>query len=47
MFKIQISLKGEFGKEDFSGLDIMSYKKIGSIATLIVKGDKEKAKEVL
>ena len=27
--------------------DIMSYKKVGSIATLIIKGEKEKAKDVL
>ena len=47
MFKIQISLKEEFGKETFLGLDIMSYKKVGSIATLIIKGEKEKAKDVL
>lgn len=47
MFKIQISLKEEFGKETFLGLDIMSYKKVGSIATLIIKGEKEKAKDAL
>ncbi len=47
MFKIQVSLKEEFGKEVFSGLDMMSYKKIGSVATLIVKGDKEVARKVI
>lgn len=40
MFKIQISLKEDFNKEKFSKLDIMSFKKVGSVATLIVKGDK-------
>lgn len=40
MFKIQISLREEFDKDKFSKLDIMSYKKVGSVATLIVKGDK-------
>ncbi len=41
MFKIQISLNKEFDKEDFEMLDIMSFKKIGSIATIIVKGNRE------
>ena len=47
MFKIQISLKEEFNKETFLGLDIMSYKKVGSIATIIIKGEKETARENL
>ncbi len=47
MFKVQISLKEEFSKETFLGLDLMSYKKVGSIATLIIKGEKEKAKDAL
>jgi len=40
MLKIQISLKDEFDKEQFKGLNIMNYKKVGSVATIIVKGDK-------
>ncbi len=47
MFKIQISLKEEFNKETFDMLEIMNFKKLGSIATIIAKGDKEFAKEKL
>lgn len=47
MFKIQISLKEEFNKETFSNLDILNFKKTGSVATIILKGEKEKAEEEL
>ena len=47
MFKIQISLREEFEKDKFSKLEIMSYKKVGSVATLIVKGDKEETENEL
>ena len=47
MFKVQISLKDDFDKTAFSGLDMMSFKKIGSVATIIIKGDREKAEECL
>jgi len=42
MFKIQISLEEEFNKETFSKLNVMSFKKTGSIATIIIKGEKTK-----
>ncbi|MBR6252341.1 MAG: ABC transporter ATP-binding protein [Clostridia bacterium] len=42
MFKIQISLPKEFGKEDFENYNVLSFKKTGSVATIILKGDKEK-----
>ncbi len=47
MFKVQISLKQEFDKEDFKELDVLSFKKKGSVATVIIKGSKEEAKEYL
>ena len=47
MFKVQISLKSDFKEEDFKGLDILSFKKKGSVATIIIKGDKEEAIEYL
>ncbi len=47
MFKVQISLKEEFNKETFSNLDILNFKKTGSVATIILKGEKEEAKENL
>ena len=45
MFKIQISLKQEFDKNTFPNLEILNFKKVGSVATIILKGEKEKAKE--
>ena len=47
MFKIQISLKEEFDKETFSNLDMLNFKKSGSVATIILKGEREKAEEQL
>lgn len=41
MFKIQISLKEEFDEKTFDMLEIMNFKKVGSVATIIVKGDSE------
>ena len=37
MYKVQISLKGDFDKDDFSDIDLLSYKKNGSVATFIIK----------
>lgn len=47
MYKVQISLKNDFSKDSFSNLDILSFKKIGSIATIIIKGDKDASKSEL
>ena len=47
MYKVQISLKNDFSKDSFSNLDILSFKKIGSIATIIIKGDKDTSKSEL
>ena len=46
MFKVQISLKGDFNKETFKDIKILSYKKIGQVATLIIE-DKDNAKDKL
>lgn len=40
MYKVQISLKDKFSKETFKDLEVLSYKKIGSVATIIIN-DKE------
>ena len=40
MYKVQISLKDKFSKETFKDLEVLSYKKLGSVATLIIN-DKE------
>ena len=47
MFKVQISLKEEFDKDSFKELEIMSFKKTGSVATIIIKGDRESAEKYL
>ena len=47
MFKVQISLKQEFGKDEFKDLEVLSFKKKGSVATVIIKGNKEDARECL
>jgi ABC-2 type transport system ATP-binding protein len=47
MFKVQISLPKDFDESDFKKLDIMSFKKKGSVATIIIKGDKEDTKKNL
>ena len=47
MFKVQISLKEDFDKETFNGLEIMSFKKTGSVATIIIKGDRDLAEDYL
>lgn len=47
VFKVQISLKEDFDKENFNNLEILNFKKIGSVATIILKGNKDKAKEIL
>lgn len=47
MFKVQISLKNDFDKDTFKDLEILNFKKVGSVATIIIKGEKEKEIEKL
>lgn len=47
MFKVQISFKDDFDEEKFKDLNILSFKKTGSVAVLIIKDEKGKAKEKL
>ena len=44
MIKVQISLKTDFSKDTFSGLDILYYKKMGKVATIIMKDNKKSRK---
>jgi len=41
MFKVQISLKEDFDEKTFKEIEIMNFKKVGSIATMIVKGEEK------
>lgn len=45
LFKLQVGFDKPFSREMFSELDILSYSARGSVATFIVRGDKEKAVE--
>lgn len=47
MYKVQISLKEKFDKDDFKDFDIISYKKQGSIATIIIKDKDGNSKKKL
>ena len=47
MFKIQISLPRDFDEKDFQNYNVLSFKKTGSVATIIMKGDKEGYEKVL
>ena len=47
MFKIQISLGKEFSEKDFQNLNILSFKKNGSVATVILKGEREGYEKIL
>ena len=47
MYKVQISLKEKFSKNTFKDLEVLSYKKIGSVATLIINDKEQTSKEKL
>ncbi len=47
MFKIQISLDKDFDEKDFQNYNVLSFRKTGSVATVIMKGDREGYEKVL
>lgn len=47
MFKVQISLKEDFNKETFKKIKILSYKKVGSVATLIINEEGHDSRKYL
>ena len=49
MIKTQIVVNGDFDKDKLNddGLEVMNMKKVGSVITLIIKGEKEKIEEKL
>lgn len=47
MFKVQISFKEDFDEKAFKDLEILSFKKIGSIATLIIKDESKTSEKIL
>jgi len=47
VFKVQIAFKEDFSDKNFIGINIVNYKKHGSVAELIVRGDREETKSKL
>ena len=47
LFKVQIAFSGEYGRERFEGVDTLSYSKHGSVASMIVRGDREETEAKL
>ena len=47
MFKVQISFEKNFDRDDFEEFDILSFKKQGSVATIIIKDSDGKSKKKL
>ena len=47
MYKVQISLKENFSKDRFNDLEVINFKKVGSVATLIINDKKNDAKSKL
>ena len=47
MFKVQISFEKNFDRDDFGEFDILSFKKQGSVATIIIKDNDGKSKKKL
>jgi ABC-2 type transport system ATP-binding protein len=41
LFKVQIAFSQPFSRENFSDLELLSYTQVGSVATFIVRGDRE------
>ena len=45
MFKVQLSFEKNFDKDDFEDFNILSFKKQGSVATIIIKDTDGKSKK--
>ncbi len=42
LFKVQVAFPFEYGKNDFTDMQVLHYTRMGSVANMIVKGDREK-----
>ena len=47
MIKVQIAINGNLENSMLNGLEVMNFKKVGSVATAIIKGDKEQIRQKL
>lgn len=41
LFKVQVAFSGDYDKSRFEGIDMLSFTKHGSVASIIVRGDRE------
>lgn len=47
LFKVQIAFPDEYGKDKFNGIDIIHFQKKGSVANLIIRGNRDKTVGIL
>ena len=47
LYKVQIAFNDEYGRERFAGIDTLSFSKHGSVATMIVRGDRDETEAKL
>lgn len=47
LFKVQIAFSDSFDKEKFTGLEMLGYSQKGSVASFIVRGDRQQTREFL
>ena len=47
LYKVQIAFNDEYGRERFAGIDTLSFTKHGSVATMIVRGDRDETEAKL
>ncbi len=45
LIKVQVAFEGDYDIKRFAGIDVLKYTKNGSVANLIVKGDKEEVSD--
>lgn len=45
LFKVQAAFSGDYGKDKFTGIDIVSFEKHGSVSSFIVRGDREETEK--
>lgn len=45
LFKVQTAFAEPFGKEKFEGVEMLTYHQMGSVATFIVRGDREETRQ--
>ncbi len=47
LFKVQIAFSDDYGPGRFDGIDILNYLKRGSVATMIIRGDRDETEAKL